>query len=369
MDWLEKYTFPTEASLADPDRARTVYTHCVRRTLTHGTTTASYFATNDVNSTNMLADICLSLGQRAFVGRVCMDSYLQPGYYNDKSPEASVEASRKCIDYIKRIDPNHKLLTPIITPRFAPSCTAPLQEGLGKLHAETEMPVQTHISENKREIALVKKDFGHHGDYAHVYDAFGLLGPQTILAHAIHLTPAEIKLVKEREAKISHCPVSNTSLASGLAPIRELLDAGIDVSLGTDVSGGYSPSILDAAKNASGISRLKAHLADDSGVSQEESDRLKLSVEECLYLATRGGAKCVNLSDKIGGFEVGKYWDTQLVDLGPKVQGSKGEGGRGDVALWGHEGWEETVAKWMFCGDDRNTKAVWVAGRLVVGQP
>ena len=246
MDWLEKYTFPTEASLADLSRAKTVYTHCVRRTLAHGTTTASYYATNNVSSTNLLADICLSLGQRAFVGRVCMDTALQPEWYRDASPESSLEASQRCIDHVKQIDPEHKLITPIITPRFAPSCTEAVQRGLGKLSLDTKMPVQTHISENKREIELVRKTFPEHGGYAQVYDAFGLLGPQTILAHAVHLTPNEVKLVKDRGAKVSHCPVSNTSIASGMAPVRDLLDAGIEVSLGTDVSGGYSPSVLVA---------------------------------------------------------------------------------------------------------------------------
>ncbi|MBH1945562.1 amidohydrolase family protein, partial [Erythrobacter sp. YJ-T3-07] len=84
-DWLNTYTFPMESSLADLAKARRVYTRCVQRTLSHGTTTAAYYATIDVPATNLLADLCLSLGQRAFVGRVCMDHRdLCPEYYRDE---------------------------------------------------------------------------------------------------------------------------------------------------------------------------------------------------------------------------------------------------------------------------------------------
>ena len=259
----------------------------------------------------------------------------------------------------------------------------------------------------------------------------------------------------QRQSKISHCPVSNTSLSSGLCPVRELLDQGITVGLGTDVSGGYSSSILTAAREAGMVSRTvaaltpdnqdqdhdgpgaklnsdtgdpnqnpnpatpsptKAPSADKASSPSETSpryststkDRKKLSVEECLYLATRGGAACLNLSHKIGAFEVGMEWDAQLIQLatippptspphpphshpsshpaqtqsggggeGEVVAGSAGEDemvevgmGMGDedeglVELWGKETWSEKVAKWLFCGDDRNTRKVFVRGRLV----
>lgn len=83
-------------------------------------------------------------------------------------------------------------------------------------------------------------------------------------------------------------------------------------------------------------------------------------------MATRGGAKALGLEERVGGFEVGMEWDAQFVDLGAEV-GEDGVGGRGGVALWGGEGWEERMAKWVFCGDERNTRAVWVGGRLVSG--
>ena len=170
-----------------------------------------------------------------------------------------------------------------------------------------------------------------------------------------------------------------------MCPVRQLWDDGIDVGLGTDVSGGYSASILVAAREAAMVSRTLAGLTtttttendalgnddkkellrrgDDGGLkhSTTAKDRKKLSVEECLYLATVGGAKCLNLEGKVGGFEVGMLWDAQLVELGE----ADDDDDDGPVKLWGGETWGERVAKWLFCGDDRNTKMVFVGGRLV----
>ena len=102
LDWLEKYTFPLESSLKDLDRARMVYNACVRRTLSHGTTTAAYYATVDVAATNLLSKLCLSVGQRAFIGRVCMDRPgICPDYYKDESAEQSIKATLESIAYIK----------------------------------------------------------------------------------------------------------------------------------------------------------------------------------------------------------------------------------------------------------------------------
>lgn len=339
-------------------------------------------------------------GQRAFIGRVCMDNDLNPDYLRDESPEQAVEDTKATIAHIDSVDPNHALITPIITPRFVPSCSSPLLSGLGALAKESYLPIQTHLSENTSEIALVRRQFPTHNSYSHVYDTHGLLTPKTVLAHCVHLSPEERILLKERRSKISHCPVSNTSISSGLCPVRVLLDDGIDVGLGTDVSGGYSASILVAAREAAMVSRtLAALIAEEEPQSEEKDqqgvdpdkellakhstsakDRKKLSVEECLYLATKGGAKCLGFEQRVGGFEVGMEWDAQLVELDDAAEDGADEDGEeeeeeeegradagaaGPVELWGRETWGEMVAKWLFCGDDRNTKKVFVRGRLV----
>lgn len=359
LDWLSKYTFPLESSLKDLTKARRVYTACVRRTLAHGTTTAAYYATIDVAATNLLADLCLSIGQRAFVGRVCMDNpQLCPDYYMDESAEAGLEATRETIRHIEAIDPGFEVVCPILTPRFAPSCTSESMKGLADIQRKTGLPVQTHVSENTGEIQLVASMFPGSASYADVYDQHGLLTPRTVLAHAVHLSEEEATLISERGTKVSHCPCSNSSLTSGAARVRWLWDKGIEVGLGTDMSGGYSPSILESARQAALVSRHVA-MSDDSGDGHN-----KLLVEEVLYLATRGGALCLGLEDKVGDFGVGKQWDAQLVGLGGSV-GGEGDEEDGNVDLFGWEDWEERIAKWLYVGDDRNTKKVWVKGRQV----
>src|SRR6202035_3887269 len=129
-------------------------------------------------------------------------------------------------------------------------CTSELMHALGALQKETGLPVQTHISENKSEVELVRRLFPEHASYTHVYDDHGLLGPKTILAHAVHLSDEEVDLIKKRKGKISHCPASNSAITSGTAKVRKLLEKGIEVGLGTDMSGGYSPSILEAIRQA-----------------------------------------------------------------------------------------------------------------------
>ncbi|KAI5848149.1 hypothetical protein BZA05DRAFT_404568 [Tricharina praecox] len=415
LEWLEEYTFPLEASLADTDVARRVYGRCIARTLANGTTTAAYFATRNVESTNLLADLCLKAGQRAFIGRCCMDQKT-PDYYRDADAETAIRDTEACIEHCRQVDPERKLVCPIVTPRFAPCCSPKLLVGLGNLAKRKNLPVQTHISENKAEVEWVKELFASSKSYADVYDSAGLLHERTILAHAIHLTDDEIELIRVRDAKISHCPVSNLALTSGCAKVKALMKKGIKVGLGTDVSGGYSPSILESVRQATLVSRMVALM---------DGEEAKLSVTEALYLATRGGADVVGLGDKIGTFEVGMQWDAFMVGMGnvpeqeaPAVEselcrkrprpesdededigrekmllpfdgscsedeapnGVDGEGAvkdgeskpltagidfgldGGPVDIFGFESWEEKVAKWVYNGDDRNTMNVWVAG-------
>lgn len=364
LDWLHRYTFPLEASLGqDLAKARRVYARVVHKTLSHGTTTAAYFATTDVDATKILADVCLGAGQRALVGRVCMDEATTcPAWYRDESAQESVERTLAVVAHVRSRDPRGELVRPIVTPRFAPSCTAAAMRGLGALARAEGLAVQTHVSENKGECELVAALFPDESadgkGYVGVYEAFGLLGERTILAHAVHLSEHEVSVIAETGSGVSHCPCSNTAITSGAARVRWLLDRGVDVGLGTDVSGGYSPSVLEAARQASLVSR---HVA--MGLEGEEKERAKLSVEEVLWLATRGGAKLVGLEGRVGGFEVGMEWDALLVDLGGV--GEDGEGCDGNVDVFGWESWEECVAKWLFNGDDRNMRKVWIKGRLV----
>ena len=368
------------------------YDQVIARTLSHGTTCASYFATIHVPATNYLASACYNRGQRALIGRCCMDRQSTcPEDYRDSSAEASITATKATISHIQALDPAGTLISPIITPRFAPSCTEQSLANLGTLAASYTPPlhIQTHISENKSEVSLVQDLFPASKNYTDVYDTAGLLTPRTILAHGIYLSPSERDVIRTRQSKISHCPASNCSLGSGLCPVRALLDAGITVGLGTDVSGGFHPSVLEAVRQAYTVSRLLTHTTDRDdphGPDGPTDGREVIGVEEGLSLATRGGAAVVDMADDIGGFDVGMFFDAQLIQLGQLRSASssssssspspvvhhhhpldkdRASGPVSNVDIFGWETWSEKVHKWAWNGDDRNVRMVWVMGQLV----
>lgn len=351
LDWLETYTFPLEGSYTDTNRAAEVYNKVVSRGLANGTTMASYYGTIHVPATVCLAQIAQQLGQRALVGRVCMERFCP-----DAVQDASIESDRDFVDKVLALDETGQHVKPIITPRFAPSCTMETMKGLAQLARERDLPIQTHISENSREIAWVKDLFPECESYTDVYDKANLLKHDTVLAHAVHLADSEVEVIKKRDSGISHCPVSNASIASGIAPIKSYLDKNVKVSLGSDVSGGFTTSILANAREALLMSRL---LSERTGNSNDV-----LSVGNVLFIATLGGAEVCNASNFVGNFAVGKQWDAQLINL--DVEGSPV-----DVFSWQLpkdpvERIEHLVHKWMYVGDDRNTAKVWVDGKLVV---
>ncbi|KAH3901529.1 related to Probable guanine deaminase [Saccharomycodes ludwigii] len=363
LDWLEKYTFPLEASLKEYKLAFNVYSKAVQRTITNGTTCCSYYATIDPNSTNLLADICNRLGQRAFIGKVCMDRNC-PSYYKEHNVQECMDNMDIVLNHISDEIQNDRI-KPIITPRFAPTCSQEMLTYLGELVKKHRLHVQTHLSENVEEVKWVLQLFPDCKTYTDVYQKFGLLSEKTVLAHCIHLSEPELKVLRETGSGVSHCPISNSSITSGECRVRWLLDNGIDVSLGTDISGGFSSSILNTARQAHLVSR---HVAMKQ---KENKDYYKLNVNECLYIATMGGAKVLDLQDAIGSFDVGKQFDAQLVDLNTI-------GSNVDVFEWqltdlndrnnekkNMELFHDIIAKWFFNGDRFNTARVWVSGQLI----
>jgi len=361
LDWLKIYTFPLEASFKDPAVAHEVYSRVVSRTLESGTTTAAYYGTIHTQATEILADTALKTGQRALIGKTCMNDN-SPDFYSETIQE-SKQGTLEVMDYIRNRDPSGELVQPIITPRFAASCTDELMRWLGQLRKNKDCYCQTHLSENLREIQWMSELFPQYSSYTDIYYQTGLLGRKTVLAHCIHITDDERDLLVKTGAGVSHCPTSNSSITSGEARVRWLVNSGINVSLGTDCSGGFSPSILEVARHALLVSH---HL-----VMSTHNDNEKLSVKDVLYLATMGGANVLQLSDKLGSFAVGKKFDAQLIELCNRDSNI-------DIfdfqkPRWGNEDpevsrtrFDNLICKWLFNGDDRNVDRVYVNGRPVI---
>ncbi|KAI5124565.1 hypothetical protein M0805_003085 [Coniferiporia weirii] len=379
LDWLENVTFPMESRFENVDFAKTVYPGVVQRFIDSGTTTCCYYGSLHLESTKVLADVILKQGQRALVGKCNMNRNC-PDYYRESSTENSLEATKRLIAYIRSLKSD--LIHPVLTPRFAISCSSDLLHALGDLAmADNTLAVQTHISENKGEIAFTKELFPECASYADVYRKHGLLSERTILAHAVHLENDELTLIKEKGAGISHCPTSNFNLRSGMAKVGEMLDRGIKVGLGTDVSGGFSPSILTVIQHASICSKM---IAVQSAIATPPSDarpvfaNKQLSIATLLYLATMGGASLCCMADKIGSFVPGKCFDALLVSTRPET---------GNPAIWSvqkeylgvdngashydrekaRKELDELLERFLFGGDNRNILKVFVQGNCIGG--
>jgi guanine deaminase len=291
LDWLEKYTFPTEAKFSDTVYANEVYNRCVKTTLSSGTTSAVYFASIHRDSSILLAKICQDLGQRAFVGKVCMDRN-SPEYYCETTNQ-SLKDTQEFVSQIA--DMKSELIKAVITPRFVPSCTPELMSELGELAQKKNLHIQTHISENLKEIEWVKSLEPSCESYTQVYEKAGLLCERTILAHGVHLGDAELNTIRQTKAGISHCPNSNFSLKSGVCDVRRLKQFGVKVGLGTDCAGGYSPSLLNAMRLS-----ILASNAVKVNKTDEEDDYKPLTYADAVYLATKGGAVLLGMEDTLG---------------------------------------------------------------------
>ncbi|XP_058230806.1 guanine deaminase isoform X1 [Hemibagrus wyckioides] len=303
LDWLKTYTFPVELCYEDLDFAKDAYTKVVRRTLSNGTTTACYFATIHTDASLLLGRIADDFGQRALIGKVCMDRNSMVPDYKELTEGCKDETDRFVHELLKK---KYALVKPVVTPRFAISCSSSLLSNLGKIAKNYDLHIQSHISENKHEVQFVKELFPDCTSYTDVYVKHGLLTDKTVMAHGCYLTDEELKIFHERGAAVSHCPNSNISLISGMLNVRNVLKHKVKLGLGTDVAGGYSSSMLDAIRRAVDTSKA---------LCMQDAQLQPLSYKEAFRLATLGGSEVLSLDDCIGNFAVGKDFDALRVNL------------------------------------------------------
>jgi guanine deaminase len=350
--WITKYTDPIEASYSDNDKARRVYSELVQKELELGTTTCAYNSTIHHEATGILADMCLKYGQRAIIGKSsCTMNSTSKNW--EESVEQSILDDENTIKYIESIDPDGKLVLPCVQPRGGPFCPPELMSGLGRNCRRDPEPirVQAHMSETIFDTERTKATHPGLETYAEMYDHYGLMHSKSIMAHCIYLSDTDVALLARTGAGVAHNPNSNTCLTDGECNVRRLLRAGVKIGLGTDCSAGYSTSMLDAMRQASNVSR---HLA-----MHDNDMTLRLNFEEIVWLATMGSAQVLGLEDRIGNFASGKMFDALLVNVG------------GNDCI-NTSGWEDNgmalFRKWVFMGDDRSIREVFVNGKLVSGK-
>jgi guanine deaminase len=334
IEWLQTYTFVEESKFSDHEYAREVYSRFTDQLIKQGSLCSCIYATVHKQATGLLFEILENKGLKAFIGKVNMDRNCPDGLKED-----SLTSLAETEELINRYHHNSRV-KPILTPRFVPACSGVLLDGLGKLAQKYRVPIQSHLSENKEEIQWVK---GLHPDeptYSHVYHSFGLFGQSpTLMAHCIYLSEREITLMKENHVIAVHCPDSNLNLASGITPVRKMLDAGIPIVLGTDVGGGHNISMNRAMVSAIQLSKAMSTLHHDMN---------PLTWEEVFFMATKGGG---GFFGKTGSFEKGYWFDALVID--------DCHLGNPNLSL------TERLQRFIYIGDDRNISDRFVEGKKV----
>lgn len=301
LDWLNTHTFPEEIRYADLEYAEKAYRIFVGDLKRSASTRAVIFGTVHLPATEFLMKELDASGLITYVGKVSMDQNCTDAL-RERDARAALEDAAAWLGETSGKYPNAR---PILTPRFAPTCSGDLLEGLGKLQKEYGLPVQSHLSENLSEIKWVQELFPWSTCYGNVYEHYGLFGNEakTVMAHCVHSSDQEVELMKTNSVYVAHCPQSNINLSSGIAPIRRYLEEGIPTGLGTDIAGGANMSMFRCIADTIGVSKLYWRLADQ--------EKKPLTMEEAFYLATKGGG---SFFGKAGSFEKGYELDALVLD-------------------------------------------------------
>lgn len=338
LDWLNKYTFPTESKYADKAFAASVAKVFLEECLRNGITTSCVYCTVFPQSVDALFEEAERLGMRMAAGKVLM---------NRNAPDYLLDTTQSGYDDSKALIQKwhgRGRLMYAITPRFAPTSTADQLQSAGELWNEfPDCYMQTHVSENVDEVAWVKSLFPDRKGYLDVYDHHALCRPRAVFGHGIHLTEEELQTMHSTGSAISHCPTSNFFLGSGYLDVFKAQDPRrpARVGLGTDLGAGTSFSILATLNEAYKAAQLNGR---------------KLTAGHAYYLATRGTARAMYIEDKVGSLAPGMEADIVVLDMRstPII----------DYRMSFVEDIHEALFVQMTLGDDRAVQATYVAGEL-----
>ncbi len=339
LDWLERCALPEEARLADATYAASVAADFVDGLARAGTTTALVFGSHFATAVDALFEEATRVGLRVTSGLVLSDRILRADLFTDPD-----RAYAEGAELAKRWHgPNNRAghTRYAVTPRFSLSCTDPLLESAGALLRDVPDGFFTsHLNENAEEIRGVRELFGC--DYTTSYDKHGLLGERSVLAHNVHPTRSELRVLGQRGVAVAHCPTSNAALGSGLFPLGSHLAFGVRVALGSDVGAGTGFSLFKEG--------LQAYFAQQ--LLGLEGHRL--TAGHLLHLATSAGADALGLAEEIGDFEVGKAYDALWLRPDP--------GTTLDVALRHADSPDDALAKAFALATPADVRQTWVAG-------
>lgn len=304
LDWLNTYIFPLEARFADEEYAHIQSQRFFYDALRLGTTTMSVYCSSHRRATEIAFESAFHAGLRVCMGKTMMDHSAPENILT--SAEQNITDSLALAKAWNGAGKGRLQYT--LTPRFAGSCSRELLRKTGEVARIEGLRIQTHLSENPSELRYIAELFPEHTSYTDVYHAYGLLTDKTIMAHSIYLSSQEKALLKAHNCAIAHCPCSNRFLQSGVMALRQMLNEGFRIGLGSDVAGGSSLSMLNEAKEAAESSKTW-------NIVYRGEEMPVINAEEALWLATLGGARALGLEDVTGNFNVGKEADFIVCDI------------------------------------------------------
>ena len=297
-DWLNQYTFPLEAKYADPEFAHAVYDAFAEDMMANGTLHACIFGTIHREATGYLLEKLEKTGFRAFVGKVNMDK-ASPDYLC----ETTEESLRETEIYLDTYQDN-RYARPILTPRFAPTCTWEVMEGLGRLGKKYHTGLQTHVVESKWEASQAVLDFPDCSCDSEIYEKAGLLenGP-VIAAHFIFPSDEDIRILRKYNGFAVQCPDATVNVIAGIMRNAYLAEQGINLALGSDIAGGHNIGVYSQIARSVQLSKLKWFY-------EPEGNR-PIEFKEAFYMATKQGG---SVFGNVGSFEPGYEFDALVID-------------------------------------------------------
>jgi len=335
IEWLQKYAFPAEAKFSDAAYAATTAEIFIRELLRNGTTSALVFATVHKQSVDALFRKASAVNMRLASGKVMMDRNC-PENLRDTA-ESGYEDSQSLIDSWH----GKGRLSYAVTPRFAPTSTEQQLEFSSTLFNDNEgVYLQSHVAENKSEVAWVAELFPWSRSYLDIYDHYGLLGDRAVYGHCIYLDDTDLKRMSESGTVAAFCPTSNLFLGSGLFDLAGARERNIKTVLSTDVGGGTSFSMLRTANEAYKVTQLAGNT---------------VTPLQLFYELTLGGATALSIDSQVGSFAAGKEADFVVLDPNATEILSY----RIDHA----QTIEEVLFALIILGDDRCTLATYLMGK------
>lgn len=339
-EWLNSYTFPLEAKFKDKKYAEKVYYSLIKELLANGTTTGLFFGSIHNDANLILAKICAKLGQRAFIGKVAMDNPDQtPDYYRDLNSQVALEQTETFVQKMFEMQKQTSAeITPVITPRFVPSCTEETLQGLGQLAKKYDLPIQSHCSESIWEDHYALEHY--HLRDTEVLDKFGLLTDKSVMAHGTQLSDQDLNTFSSRKTAIAHCPISNIYFGNSVMRVQDAHQKNVKIGLGTDISGGFSPSLYR---------NMQQSIMSSQILTEQGHENARISAANAFYLATVGGANALHI--KSGQIKSGFKADLQIVqDQYFNISSNEPQ---------------EIFERLIYHTNKENIKQVYVSGKLV----